>query len=353
MTQTKKMLSVFLSFVLAMAMVPSIAFAAESDGALQLSDKMTVGEAEAQVAGSKARTTYTCVASVPSDGFVYTGKAIAPKVTVVVQETGETLEEGVDYVVEYANNVNTGYATAYITFSGEWEGSMEVQYAIGKWYTDSYGRSFVLYEDGTPYAIFWADGVDYDYLLVNISGKNYCFDFDGYCVTGWAVLNGYRYYFNKSYGHMLKGVNKIGGYRYYFNPDNGRLRTGLWTVSGKTYYFNPSSSPKGRAVTGWKTIGGKTYYFNKTTNAANKGIWKVAGKKYYFNSKGVRQTGWWTISGKKYYFRPGTSPKGQAYSTAGVRTIGGKKYYFYANGHCARNAWVKGHYYNSLGQRTK
>lgn len=356
MALTKKMTSVLLSFVLAVAMIPSVAFADEG-GMEKIPDgSVVLGEAQDQVMVGKARTSdesyVTCVASIPNEGYLYTGKAITPVVTVVIEDTGEKLLKNEDYTVEYYDNVARGYATILITFMGEFSGTMELEFAIGTFYNDSYGRFFGLEEDGQMYCLFWAED-GYDYLLATISGKDYCFDVDGYCGTGWMLLNGYRYYFNKTYGHMLKGVNKIGSYRYYFNPDNGRLRTGLWTVSGKTYYFRPGTSPKGKAASGWMTINGKTYYFNKTTNAANKGIWKVNGKKYYFNSKGHRQTGWWTVGGKKYYFRPGTNPKGQAYSTAGVRTIGGKKYYFYKNGHCARNAWVNGHYYNNLGQRTK
>ena len=63
----------------------------------------------------------------------YTGKAIEPKVTVSIKGTDplETLTEGVDYEVEYTNNINKGKATITVTGIGNgYGGSKSVKFTI-------------------------------------------------------------------------------------------------------------------------------------------------------------------------------------------------------------------------------
>jgi hypothetical protein len=60
--------------------------------------------------------------------YAYTGKAIAPTVTVKYGKT--TLKKGTDYTVSYKNNKATGKATATITGKGKYSGTKTVTYII-------------------------------------------------------------------------------------------------------------------------------------------------------------------------------------------------------------------------------
>ena len=53
----------------------------------------------------------------------YTGKALKPKVTVIMSD-GSSLKEGKDYKVKYSNNKNVGTASATITGIGAYEGTI-------------------------------------------------------------------------------------------------------------------------------------------------------------------------------------------------------------------------------------
>lgn len=60
--------------------------------------------------------------------FLYTGEPCTMKVAVKFGNT--TLEEGVDYTVEYINNVEPGTANAVLYFSGNFVGTMTIPFNI-------------------------------------------------------------------------------------------------------------------------------------------------------------------------------------------------------------------------------
>ena len=60
--------------------------------------------------------------------FDYTGEPCIMQVAVKFGE--KTLEEGVDYTVEYIDNVSPGKATARITFKGNFSGIMKIPFVI-------------------------------------------------------------------------------------------------------------------------------------------------------------------------------------------------------------------------------
>lgn len=60
----------------------------------------------------------------------YTGKAIKP--SVMIRMNGTTLNEGTDYTVTYANNVNVGKASITITGKGKFGGSVTKYFRIVK-----------------------------------------------------------------------------------------------------------------------------------------------------------------------------------------------------------------------------
>lgn len=61
--------------------------------------------------------------------FEYTGKEICPEY-VITDRTGAALTEGQDYTVSYSNNVDKGTASAYIKFTGRYEGDLCLSFYI-------------------------------------------------------------------------------------------------------------------------------------------------------------------------------------------------------------------------------
>lgn len=59
---------------------------------------------------------------------LYTGKALTPQVTVAID--GQTLAEGTDYTVKYANNTNKGTATVTVSGTGSCEGTATATFNI-------------------------------------------------------------------------------------------------------------------------------------------------------------------------------------------------------------------------------
>ena len=62
--------------------------------------------------------------------FVYTGKALTPKVTVVCNQ--KTLTEGTDFTVAYKNNTNVGTASVAVAGKGRYTGTLSGTFRIVK-----------------------------------------------------------------------------------------------------------------------------------------------------------------------------------------------------------------------------
>ena len=71
-----------------------------------------------------------CNISLSNTSYTYNGKAKKP--TVTVEDGGITLVSGIDYVVEYFDNVNAGTATARVTGIGNYKNSRAIQFTINK-----------------------------------------------------------------------------------------------------------------------------------------------------------------------------------------------------------------------------
>ncbi|MCR5667380.1 MAG: hypothetical protein K6G01_11210 [Eubacterium sp.] len=119
----------------------SMTLVQDTDYTVAYSDNVEVGEATVTVTGKgnytgTATTTYTisdnnlsgAVITTSDAGYNYTGEAVEPTVTVTFGD--EVLTEGVDYTVEYTNNVEIGEATATITGIGDYAGTTMTTYAI-------------------------------------------------------------------------------------------------------------------------------------------------------------------------------------------------------------------------------
>lgn len=268
----------------------------------------------------------------------WTGKEVKPKPKVTYN--GKVLIEGVDYVLTYENNINpcveaTGPSdenAAFVTISGkgQYTGNLVYSFAIcraGTW-KQTNGRWWYRYPDGS-----YPKNCDR-----TIDGKRYCFDKNGYMVTGWQRRMERWVYFKAS-GAMAYGWMKMNGSWYYFEPYYGYMCVGLVSIGADDYVFDQRS---GVMLTGWQKPLGNMWYYLKPSGAAVKGWNKIGGTWYYFDY-GVMSTGWKKISGTWYYF------KSSGAMVTGWQKISGKYYYFESNGAMAKSKWVGGYYVQSNG----
>lgn len=87
-----------------------------------------------------------CTITLSSDYVYWTGSAVKPEVTVKRNnETHETLKEGTDYTLSWANNTNVGKATVTITGKGRYTGSQSRDFYI----SDKKGYSYEMYVLGS------------------------------------------------------------------------------------------------------------------------------------------------------------------------------------------------------------
>ncbi|MEK4099942.1 N-acetylmuramoyl-L-alanine amidase family protein [Bacillus sp. FSL E2-0195] len=135
---------------------------------------------------------------------------------------------------------------------------------------------------------------------------------DGAVYSGWKVIDGKNYHFEKGKHSTFDGHQTIDGKTYYFNNDGQALLTGLHQIEGKLYYYDN----KGKMQTGWQEINGKWYYFDDS-GAAKKGWFNVGGG-YHFPYFG--------------YFTYYAKEDGSIYQNATVE-LNGKTYKFDSHGH--------------------
>ena len=284
--------------------------------------------------------------------FEYTGHLVKPSPTIAMD--GESLVEGVDYSVEYRNNVLPGKAEALVCGMGRFAGSsVGVSFDIvrspgncialpGHWATGS-GGWWYPYDSGGYPANEWCI----------IDGAYYHFNGSGYMQTGWLNLGGTWYYLSGS-GIMQTGWQKIGGSWYWFD-DSGAMASGWKRIDGSYYYFSGSGamqtgwlstggawyylSGSGAMATGWLSLGGTWYWFD-ASGAMATGWHVVDGSYYYFNGSGAMQTGWLNRGGAWYWL--GNS----GVMATGWQAIGGAKYWFDDSGAMA-TGWklISGTYY--------
>ena len=208
----------------------------------------------------------------------------------------------------------------------------------------------------------------------NTSGGETYYYKNGKKLTGWQVIDGGWYYFDKKSGAMLHDKWLYDGAWYFLDPD-GRMKEGFDQIAlGRSddgwYYFNEKHDGSyGRMMTGWQYINGTWYYFNKAgkwpqgkmvANAwlYDAKVWYFMGPDgkmyegltridlgrsddglYYFSEAhdgtyGHVMTGWRTINGSRYYFDPNHNGfYGRAYA-GGTYKIGSRSYTFDAQGRC-------------------
>ena len=288
--------------------------------------------------------------------FEYTGHLVKPSPSIAMD--GESLVEGVDYSVEYRNNVLPGKAEALVCGMGRFAGSsVGVSFDIvrsagnyialpGHWATGS-GGWWYPYDNGGYPANEWCI----------IDDAYYHFNGSGYMQTGWLNLGGTWYYLSGS-GIMQTGWQKIGGSWYWFD-DSGAMASGWKRIDGSYYYFSGSGamqtgwlstggawyylSGSGAMATGWLSLGGTWYWFD-ASGAMASGWSVIDGSYYYFNGSGSMQTGWLNRGGAWYYL------SGSGVMATGWKWIDGSCYYFDGSGAMQANKWIDGSYVDSDGR---
>ncbi len=269
-------------------------------------------------------------------------------------------------------NKNGKYKGKYKTGWIDWEGNTyyyinESTYATGwikvgssYYYLDSKGvLQKNTWVDNKKYYVN-SSGARITNQMKTINGKTYIFDKNGLKLTSqWVQFNGNYYIVGKT-GAVRK--NKWIGKRYV--DSNGVRVTGWATIDGDRYYFKSN----GKRVSGLAKIGGKYYYFESSGKLV-KSAW--ANEKYYAGSDGVLYTGLHEIEGEIYYFNKNTYKKvtkkmkkvnGYTYffkATSGQAArdervyYGTSFYYFDSNGRMVKNKWVDQYYYGSSGAQEK
>ena len=143
------------------------------------------------------------------DDQVWTGSSIFPPV--VVKYGSKTLEEGVDYIVNYSSNVNIGDATVTVTGLGFYTGTADAGFRIvrrpitlatidtisSKTYKGEAIRPSITVRDGnkvlTPvddYTVDYDDNIDAGTATVTVTGVgNYCEELETtFTITGRSII---------------------------------------------------------------------------------------------------------------------------------------------------------------------
>ena len=143
--------------------------------------------------------------------------------------------------------------------------------------------------------------------LQTIDGYTYYFyPGSGLALGGLQTIDGKEYYFNPTTKRQMTGIIEITysnntKRKHYFLKEGGKL-SGWAKVNGKKYYF---SSPQSGAVMlyGKQTIDGKLYCFDEVTGEQLIGVAKANdGFYYYFNEDGGVRNGLQTWNGNLYFF---------------------------------------------------
>ena len=112
--------------------------------------------------------------------------------------------------------------------------------------------------------------------------------------AGWHQEADGRYWYSYDDGsYPTNSVKTIDGYDYCFDA-NGYMLTGWQYVNFKWYYFDPVSGTK---VYGWQFINGNWYYLDPQDFGAMYTYWlNLDGNRYYLDENGVMQTGRFFLS---------------------------------------------------------
>ncbi len=119
--------------------------------------------------------------------------------------------------------------------------------------------------------------------FLEINGKRYYFDEEGYLQTGkFYVKEEENYYYANKKGVVQTGVIDTKN-RFYITDDAGRIQMGFVQYEDRRYYFNS----KAEMETGWIKVDENWYYADDTGVVAT-GFITLDGYRYYLGEDGIR-----------------------------------------------------------------
>ena len=98
----------------------------------------------------------------------------------------------------------------------------------------------------------------------------------------WSVIEGDTYYLGND-GEIRVGYKKIDGNNYYFSEENGTMQVGWVKIGSKYHYFDKD----GKEHFGWLKIGEKNYYIRSNGCRAINCKLKINDVVYEFDEQGV------------------------------------------------------------------
>ncbi len=145
--------------------------------------------------------------------------------------------------------------------------------------------------------VFYYHNFRKQYGWINLGGQRYHADANGFIQTGWFQDESGIYYLDPNQGGLAAtGFADIDGARYYFD-ENGARRTGLLNLGGTVYYANAD----GVCQRGFLQLEDGIRYFDENY-VMRTGLTPVADKLYYFDGNGLMQTGMIALETGKYMF---------------------------------------------------
>ncbi|MDD6327136.1 MAG: hypothetical protein PUA62_01640 [Lachnospiraceae bacterium] len=212
-------------------------------------------------------------------------------------------------------------------------------------------------KDATGWWYEFSDGT-YAVGICKIGDDYYCFNQDGYMLSGWVdmnKINGYDssnpdwYYYEADGQAIGRGWHTIDGVWYYFPYGNGELAAnGIWDG----YRFDENgvyTLVKDETTWTWKTDGSRWWYENTDGEYMSNTITYIHNTCYAFDAAGYMMTGWvadtqmdeWSYADWYYFESDGRGAEGW-------KQIDGD-WYCFSYGHMYRDTYVDGYYLNSNG----
>ena len=113
---------------------------------------------------------------------------------------------------------------------------------------------------------------------------------------GWVTVNDQTYYYKD--GKKVTGLKEINGYKYYFRKKNGAMVRNTWVhLNGKSYYFQENGQ---MAVKCWINYNNRLYYVNRYGVKVTQ-LKTINKKLYAFTKKGVLKQNKWVKRNGLYY----------------------------------------------------
>lgn len=203
---------------------------------------------------------------------IYTGKSIEPKVNVFYLPESRDLEEGADYTVSYANNINAGTAKVIITGVGAFYGTIEEEFSI---YPKALSNAVITLDKSKYYWDGMTEEVNPQVKSVVMDGKT--------LIAGKDYIIGKYEDNDKITSQAYVTIIGLGNYTaheqkqfsIYYNLKKNSKNLDI-DVSKKSYTgkaVKPSLTVSYRNGDGWSTISKNNY---KVTYSNNKKVGKNA-----------------------------------------------------------------------------